>query len=363
MPFTVWCRVASHLAWFFLPVAFVLSNVVLGSSSPSPIIPLSHQLQQQPGPGPFENQRGRQWQQRPFPCTLRLRGGQADTPNGMSEPSEWEIRNMLGAAGPVAKRIPRSLVDAVREGRADLEVISRFVHWHKGLPLSLRWILQVKPFRQRILADDNFLFKLAVEALLACMVQLVAEVQHRGADFFEEFDFALGGIAAVLFSSTVNTLLAAPVAAQTKAQKRESWFSSFLRTCPSNVFQEGVPPFTMLQRITTFLYHMPKLFLTGFSSSFVGYLYITVLLLVRHAFSKIVQGGKWRRRPKTLSDLSKNLCEQDLEPQDRQDLLVQAGLGQLSDVGLVSIGIDPGLICDAWACVEGILLGLANVRS
>ncbi len=188
----------------------------------------------------------------------------------------------------------------------------------------------------RILADDGFLFKLGIEALLACTVQAVAEVHHRGEDFWSEIDFALGDIFSVFFASSVGTVLAAPVAVPRKAKRRETRVEQWFRTCPSSFFQEGPPPYSILQRFGTLLSNMPRLFATGFCSSFVCYLYITVLLLLRHACSKVLVGGKWRRKPKTLKDLNiKTLRDWDpqqlqaLEPEDRQGLLDEAGLGGL----------------------------------
>lgn len=255
--------------------------------------------------------RGRMGEHHKLPSggLLRLRGGGADgAASSAAIPSEWAVRRVLSGAGTVAKSIPPALLRAVRDGRVGLEIIDRFVTWHQQLPRCLRWLLQIEIVRQRILADDNFLFKVVIEATLACAVQAVAEAQHRGEDFGQELDFALGGIVAVLYSSAVSTLLAAPVAVPRKAQKRESRWDAFLRTCPSSVFQEGPPPYSTLQRVATLLYHMPRLFVTGFSASFVAYVYITVVLLVRHAISKVFLGGKWRRKPKTLKELKETLA-------------------------------------------------------
>lgn len=108
---------------------------------------------------------------------LRLRGGTAVSSGVI--PSDRSIREALSAAGPVAKSIPPALLRAVRDGRVGLEVIGRFAEWHQRLPRCLRWLLQIEMFRQRILADDNFIFKVVIEATLACVVQAVAEIQHR----------------------------------------------------------------------------------------------------------------------------------------------------------------------------------------
>jgi len=265
---------------------------------------------------------------------VRLRGGSSHdhpAPFSLLSPPESEITEALAAAGPAGKKVPLSVLRAVRDGRVGLEIVGRFVAAHKRLPRSLRWILQIETFRQRILADDGFVFKWTIEAMLAGTVQLVAEMQHRGDDFGSEIDFALGGIVAVLFSSSVSTLLAAPVAVPRRARRREYSIDSFFRGCPNNLFEEGPPMYTTLQRFSTLLYHMPRLFATGFLSSFVGYLYITVLLLVRHACSKLFAGGKWRRKPKipkiplTLTALN---CA-DLRPEERQGFLEEVGLGAL----------------------------------
>ena len=278
---------------------------------------------------------------------LRLRGGSEPAPTSGPTPSEPQIRSTLTALGGV--HVPSSLVDAVRDGRAGLELVERFGQWHGRLPRSMRWVLYLKPFRERILADNGFILKWAIEATLACAVQFVAEIQHRREDFVEECDFALGGVCAVLFSSTAYTLFAAPVAIPAKKRRRETWWDAWLRSCPHNMFESGPPRFSFLQRITAYFRYMPRLFATGFLSSFVGYIYITALLLVRHAWSKLNRGGKWRRKPKTLSSVVAALSETEAQGpgggvDERRQLLSTVGLGSLSNVALASIGIDPGYL-------------------
>lgn len=134
----------------------------------------------------------------------------------------------------------------------------------------------------------------------------------------------------MLYSSAVSTLLAAPVAVPHQAQKSESRFDAFLRSCPSSVFQEGPPPYSTLQRVSTLLFHMPRLFVTGFSASFVAYVYITGVLLVRHAISKLFVGGKWRRKPKTLKELTETLAASSASTEGTATHDGHAGDGKVS---------------------------------
>ena len=77
---------------------------------------------------------------------LRLRGGQEAAQSPLA-PSQAQIANALAALGPAARSVPPSLQRAVRDGRVGLSMIDRFVQWHKRLPRSLRWLLQIGSLR------------------------------------------------------------------------------------------------------------------------------------------------------------------------------------------------------------------------
>lgn len=68
---------------------------------------------------------------------------------------------MLAEAGRPLENLPKDLAAAVESGRIPGAVLSRFLELEKS-PL-MRWLLQFGGFKERLLADDLFLAKVAME--------------------------------------------------------------------------------------------------------------------------------------------------------------------------------------------------------
>ena len=68
---------------------------------------------------------------------------------------------VLAEAGRSLESVPADLAAAIKDGRIPASVVSRFLELEKS-PF-FRWLLQFGGFKERLLADDLFLAKVAME--------------------------------------------------------------------------------------------------------------------------------------------------------------------------------------------------------
>ena len=77
---------------------------------------------------------------------------------------------VLAEVGRALESVPKDLAAAIKENKIPASVVWRFLELEKSA--LLRWLLQFGGFKERLLADDLFLFKLLME----CGVGVCAKV-------------------------------------------------------------------------------------------------------------------------------------------------------------------------------------------
>lgn len=94
-------------------------------------------------------------------------GGDGGKNNGDGEGGEDRDRNrneamlLLKESGTGLDSLPKDLAAAIESGRIPGSVITRFLELQRSA--VMRWLMQFAGFRERLLADDLFLAKLAME--------------------------------------------------------------------------------------------------------------------------------------------------------------------------------------------------------
>lgn len=68
---------------------------------------------------------------------------------------------VLAEARRPLESLPSDLAKAIKDGRIPASVVSRFLELEKSA--FFRWLLQFGGFKERLLADDLFLFKVFME--------------------------------------------------------------------------------------------------------------------------------------------------------------------------------------------------------
>lgn len=152
-----------------------------------------------------------------------------------------------------------------------------------------------KQYAQRIAADSNFLYKSITEVILAAGTQFMAEIGKRGVhQLLTEIDFVIAGILTAIAGKYYSMWRVAPTAKISSSSDDESdvddassvslSFASSTRNkswdIPTNAFQTN-QPYTLSQRLMSFIVPIPSLFQAGVIASAIGYGFTSVFICLR----------------------------------------------------------------------------------
>uniref|UniRef100_A0A452Z0M2 Uncharacterized protein n=1 Tax=Aegilops tauschii subsp. strangulata TaxID=200361 RepID=A0A452Z0M2_AEGTS len=99
---------------------------------------------------------------------------------------------VLAQLGRKLESLPADMAAAVEGGRLPGEIVRRFADLEKS-PM-FRWLLQFGGFRERLLADDLFLAKVAMECGVGIFTKTAAEYERRRENFVKELDFVIADV-------------------------------------------------------------------------------------------------------------------------------------------------------------------------
>lgn len=158
-----------------------------------------------------------------------------------------------------------------------LDVLERYLRL-KSHPL-LSVLLSYAGFRSRLLADANFLIKVAIELGIGVAMKVTAEYAKRGDKFGQQLDFVFANIVMALVADWMLVWLPAPTFDPLRAARSEEdapkggLFGRLFAGCPENAFQrvpEGYEPFSFFQRIGAVVRNGLKLGVVGCGASLLG---------------------------------------------------------------------------------------------
>eukprot|EP01023_Acetabularia_acetabulum_P053497 TRINITY_DN5991_c4_g1_i2.p1 TRINITY_DN5991_c4_g1~~TRINITY_DN5991_c4_g1_i2.p1 ORF type:complete len:411 (-),score=61.49 TRINITY_DN5991_c4_g1_i2:2157-3338(-) len=129
-------------------------------------------------------------------------------------------------------------------------------------------------FRDRLLIDPRFLFKVLAEITIDSGCATVAEVQKRGSEFWSEFEFYLSDMVVGIVLDIVLVGLLAPTAVLgSRVKPAQTLLSRLLQQVPSAVFAPSVPGgrhFTVGGRLACLVVKGLEYSLAGLFCGFVG---------------------------------------------------------------------------------------------
>ena len=102
-------------------------------------------------------------------------GGSGDGDGGSGEDRDRnrsEAMMLLAESGTELESLPKDLAAAIESGRIPGSVITRFLELQRSA--VMRWLMQFAGFRERLLADDLFLAKLAMECGVGVFTKVFA---------------------------------------------------------------------------------------------------------------------------------------------------------------------------------------------
>lgn len=197
----------------------------------------------------------------------------------------------LAEAGRSLDSIPKDLAASIEAGRIPGLIVRRFLELEKSPLLS--WLLRIGGFKERLLADDLFLTKVAIECGVGLFTKTAAELKKRGENFNKELDFVFADVVMALIADFMLVWLPAPtVSLRPPLAVSAGGLSKFFYDCPDNAFQIALTgtSYSFLQRAGAIVRNGAKLFVVGTSASLIGTGVTNVLISARKAIDKSFAG-------------------------------------------------------------------------
>lgn len=194
---------------------------------------------------------------------------------------------MLAQAGRALDSLPKDLVAAIKAGKIPADVIVRFLALEKSG--FMRWLMQFAGFKERLLADDLFLAKVAFECGVGIFTKTAAEYDRRRENFFKELEIVFADVVMAIIADFMLVYLPAPtVALRAPLALNAGRLSKFFYKCPDNAFQVALPgtSYSFLQRMGAIVRNGTKLFAVGTTSSLVGTMVTNALINAKKAVDK-----------------------------------------------------------------------------
>ncbi|KAI4333080.1 hypothetical protein L6164_017930 [Bauhinia variegata] len=198
-------------------------------------------------------------------------GGGGDDEAEDREHNREEALLVLAQAGRSLESLPADLAAAVKAGRVPGSIVTRFFELEKS-PV-FRWLLKFGGFKERMLADDLFLAKVAMECGVGIFTKTAAELERRKENFSKELDFVLADVVMAIVADFMLVWLPAPtVSLRPPLALSAGPIAKFFYGCPENAFQVALAgtSYSLLQRIGAIVRNGAKLFAVGTGASLVG---------------------------------------------------------------------------------------------
>ncbi|GMH37960.1 hypothetical protein BSKO_05844 [Bryopsis sp. KO-2023] len=195
-------------------------------------------------------------------------GGDGAGSGGMSP----GVAALLAQAGRSLESFPVDFAKAITDGKVTEKILQRYLNFEKNFIAGI--LFGFAGFRERMLADPSFLFKVALECGIGIFTKSTAEYKKRDKVFWLELDFVFANVVMALLADFMLVWLPAPTlsfagTAGKAAARGPKWLSNI----PENAFQmvqPGMQPFTLLQRSFSILRNGAKLLGVGIICSAIG---------------------------------------------------------------------------------------------
>ncbi|KAL1552959.1 Protein RETICULATA-RELATED 4, chloroplastic [Salvia divinorum] len=211
-------------------------------------------------------------------------GGNEGSDDRNKRSNKEEALMALAEAGRSLESLPTDLKAAVEEGRIPASILLRYFDLEKSSFLS--WLMRFGGFKERLLADDLFLAKIAMECGVGVFTKTAAEYERRRENFFNEIEIVVADVMMAIIADFMLVYLPAPtVSLRPPISLNAGRLAKFLHGCPDNAFQLALPgsSFSLLQRIGAIVRNGAKLFAVGTTSSLVGTVVTNAFINARKA--------------------------------------------------------------------------------
>ncbi|KAL0464465.1 UNVERIFIED_CONTAM: protein RETICULATA-RELATED 4, chloroplastic [Sesamum latifolium] len=197
----------------------------------------------------------------------------------------------LAEVGRSLDSIPKDLAAAIEAGRIPGSIVHRFFELEKSPFLG--WLLRFGGFKERLLADDLFMTKVAIECGVGIFTKTAAELEKRRENFSKELDFVFADVVMAIVADFMLVWLPAPtVFFRPAVAITAGGLNKFFYGCPDNAFQVALAgtSYSFLQRVGALVRNGAKLFCVGTSASVIGTGVTNLLISARKAIDKSFAG-------------------------------------------------------------------------
>ncbi|XP_051133351.1 protein RETICULATA-RELATED 4, chloroplastic-like [Andrographis paniculata] len=218
-------------------------------------------------------------------------GGGGDEEEDAGKRNRAEAIMAMAEASRSLDTIPKDLAAAIEAGRIPAAIVRRFFELEKTPVLG--WLLRFGGFKERLLADDLFLTKVAIECGVGIFTKTAAELEKRRENFMKELDFVCADVVMAIIADFMLVWLPAPtVSLRPAVAVTAGGLSKFFHGCPDNAFQVALAgtSYSFLQRIGAIVRNGAKLFVVGTSASLIGTGVTNLLITARKIVDKSFAG-------------------------------------------------------------------------
>lgn len=188
-------------------------------------------------------------------------------------------------------RLPMDMLEAAKSIGIRKVLLLRYLDLQgSAWPLSFAmksWSM----FRNRMLADPSFLFKVGTEIVIDCCCATLAEVQKRGEDFWAEFELYLADLLVGVVVNVALVGMLAPYARIAKPSVQKGVLGRMQHAyaaLPSSVFEAERPGsrFSMKQRIATYFFKGIMYGSVGFACGLIGQGLANLIMTAKRSIKK-----------------------------------------------------------------------------
>ncbi|XP_004293169.1 PREDICTED: uncharacterized protein LOC101294046 [Fragaria vesca subsp. vesca] len=218
-------------------------------------------------------------------------GGDSGGEDNAGGKNRVEALMVLKKSGRGLESLPQDLAAAIEDGRIPGAVVDKYFELEKSGFFS--WLLQFAGFRERLLADDLFLFKVFMECGVGLFTKTAAEYQKRKENFFNELEVVFADVVMAIIADFMLVYLPAPtVSLRPPLGLSAGAITKFFHGCPDNAFQIALSgiSYSLLQRIGAVVRNGSKLFVVGTASSLVGTSVTNALVNAKKAVGSSSEG-------------------------------------------------------------------------
>lgn len=218
-------------------------------------------------------------------------GGGNDDGDDAGSRNKNEAILALAEVGRSLESLPKDLAAAIEAGRVPGSIVSRYLDLEKSA--VFRWLLQFGGFKERLLADDLFLTKVAIECGVGIFTKTAAELERRREKFTKELDFVFADVVMAIIADFMLVWLPAPtVSLRPPLAVSAGQVAKFFYSCPDNAFQVALAgtSYSFAQRIGAIMRNGSKLFAVGTGASLIGVGITNALINARKALDKSFAG-------------------------------------------------------------------------